>query len=168
MKGWLDLVRSLGEALLDVLRAELGALQGDLQRSGRHLGAGAALLAGAAMLAFWSIGLILFVLVAALAVWLPLWGAALVVLALFLAGTALLAWLGKKRLQEVESPVASVRRRLDDHLTWWQGSFLGQPGRLELDPEAAYGSEADPNPEAPSGREGARGRRPVDDEEEWE
>lgn len=136
MSGWLDLVRSLGEALLEVLRAELGALQGDFQRSGRHLGSGLALLAGAAVLAFWAVGLVLFVLVTLFAVWLPLWGAALVVLALFLIGIGVLGWLGKRRLLEVENPVSSVRRRLDDHLAWWQQSFLAHPGRREFDAEA--------------------------------
>jgi hypothetical protein len=38
MQPWIDLFRSLGEALLEVWRAELGTLQDDLQRSGRHLG----------------------------------------------------------------------------------------------------------------------------------
>jgi len=139
LKAWLDLLRSLGEALLEVLRAELGALQADLQRSGRHLGAGAALLAGAAVLGFWAVGLIVFVLVTVLSIWLPLWGAATSVLALFLLATGVLAWLGKRRLAEVESPVLSVRRRLDDHMAWWQESFLGRPERLKFDPQAEAG-----------------------------
>ena len=37
MREWIDLFRSLGEALLEVLRAELAALQEDLSRSGRQL-----------------------------------------------------------------------------------------------------------------------------------
>jgi hypothetical protein len=137
---WLQLVRSLGEALLEVLRAELAALQGDVQRSGRHLGIGLALLGGAAMLAFWAVGLVVFVLITLLALWLPLWGAALVVLALFLIGTAILALLGKKRLMEVENPVSSVRRRLDDHLAWWQESFLAPEGALEGEAEGPLGA----------------------------
>jgi len=38
MQAWIDLFRSLGEALLEVWRAEFGTLQDDLQRSSRHLG----------------------------------------------------------------------------------------------------------------------------------
>jgi hypothetical protein len=128
-------VRALGEALLEVLRAELGALQGDFQRSGRHLGIALALLGGAAVLGFWAVGLVLFVLVSLFAVWLPLWGAALVVLGLFLGGIAILGWQGKKRLLQVENPVTSVRKRLDDHLAWWQESFLAPAGDDDLDLE---------------------------------
>lgn len=133
MSRWVDRVRALGEALLEVLRAELGALQGDFQRSGRHLGLALAFLGGAAVLAFWAVGLVLFVLVTLFAVWLPLWGAALAVLALFLGGIAILGWLGKKRLLQVENPVSSVRKRLDDHLAWWQESFLAQNGQADVD-----------------------------------
>ena len=136
MSRWLDRVRSLGEALLEVLRAELAALQGDLQRSARHLGTGSLLLAGAAVLAFWSVGLVLFVLVTILAVWLPIWGAALVVLGIFLAGTALLVWRARRHLREIESPVATVHRRLDDHLAWWRQSFLARRGGADYSPGA--------------------------------
>lgn len=146
MSRWLDRVRSLGEALLEVLRAELAALQRDLQRSARHLGTGSLLLAGAAVLAFWSVGLVLLVLVTILAVWLPIWGAALVVLVLFLAGTALLVWRARRHLLEIESPVATVQRRLDDHLAWWRQSLLARRGGLaagDADYASGTSEEAD-------------------------
>ena len=95
--GWIDLFRSLGEALLEVWRAELGTLQDDLQRSGRHLGVALGLFGAAAVLLFWIVGLVLFVLVSLLHVWLPWWGASLVVLALFVIAAAILARFGLGR-----------------------------------------------------------------------
>src|SRR4029077_3229280 len=120
MQPWIDLFRSLGEALLEVWRAELGTLQDDLERSGRHLGVALGLFGAAVMLTFWAVGLGLFVLISLLHLWLPWWGASLVVLALFLIAVAILAKLGLGRIRKVENPLETVRRRVDSHLDWWQ------------------------------------------------
>lgn len=136
MAGWLSMFRSLGEALLQVWRAELDTLQQDFQRSGRDLGIALGLLGGTVVLAFWIAGLLLFALVALLHVWLPWWGASLIVLVLFLAAAALLASLGVKRLKTVESPITTVRRRMDNHLDWWQHGLLANPKTLDVEPSA--------------------------------
>ena len=115
------------------MRAELAGLQEDLQRSGRHFGVALGLFAGAAVLFFWLIGLLLFALIALLHIWLPLWGAALIVLALFVIAIAILAFLGMRRMRKVENPVETVRQRLDNHLDWWQHSFLSRPRMLDVD-----------------------------------
>jgi hypothetical protein len=133
MTGWIDLFRSLGESLLEVLRAELAGLQDDLQRSGRQFGVALGLFAGAAVLFFWMVGLLLFAVIALLHIWLPLWGAALIVLALFVIAIAILAFLGMRRMRRVENPVETVRQRLDNHLDWWQHSFLSRPRMLDVE-----------------------------------
>ena len=137
MSGWIDLFRSLGESLLEVLRAEAATLQDDLQRSGRHFGVALAFFGGAVVLLFWMIGLLLFTLIALLNIWLQLWAAALIVLALFVAGIAILASLGMRRLRQVENPMETVRRRVDEHLDWWQHSLLTQPRTLDVEPAVA-------------------------------
>ncbi len=136
MSGWIDLFRSLGESLLEVMRAELAGLQDDLQRSGRHFGVALGLFAAAVVLAFWMVGLLLFALIAILHIWLPLWAASLIVLALFSIAVAILGTLGARRMRQVENPVETVRQRLDNHLDWWQHSFLSHPRLLDVD-EAA-------------------------------
>ena len=133
MSGWIDLFRSLGESLLEVMRAELAGLQDDLQRSGRHFGVALGLFAAAAALAFWMVGLLLFVLIAVLHIWLQLWAAALIVLALFAIAVAILGALGARRMRQVENPVETVRQRLDNHLDWWQHSFLSHPRIVDVD-----------------------------------
>ncbi|HET9210455.1 MAG TPA: phage holin family protein [Thermoanaerobaculia bacterium] len=146
MQPWIDLFRSLGEALLEVWRAELATLQDDLSRSGRHLGVALGLFGAAAVLLFWTVGLVLFALIALLHVWLPWWGAALTVLALFLIAMAILAGLGLKRLRKVENPVETLRRRVDSHLDWWQHGLLARPQTLDVEPATL-------NDEEPLGRE---------------
>jgi hypothetical protein len=134
MQPWIDLFRSLGEALLEVWRAELATLQDDLSRSGRHLGVALGLFGAAAVLLFWTVGLLLFALIALLHIWMPWWGAALIVLALFLIAMAILGRLGLNRLRRVESPVETVRRRVDSHLDWWQHGLLARPQTLDVEP----------------------------------
>ncbi len=134
MGGWIEMFRGLGEALLDVLRAEVATLQEDLTRSGRIAGGALALLGAALILLFWIVGLLIFALVAVIAIWLPLWAAALIVLGLFLAATALLAWLGLNRMKQVENPVQTFRRRVDDHLDWWQNTLLRTERPLDVEP----------------------------------
>ena len=53
----------------------------------------------------------------------------------------MLACLGVNRLKKVESPVGTVRRRVDNHLDWWQHGLLAQPKTLDVDPVAAEGGE---------------------------
>lgn len=134
MSGWIEMFRGLGEALLDVLRAEVATLQEDLSRSGRIAGGALALLGAALVFLFWIVGLIIFVLVALLAVWLPLWAAALIVLALFTVTAGILVWLGMSRLKTVENPVQTFRRRVDDHLDWWQNTLMREQRPLDVEP----------------------------------
>jgi hypothetical protein len=132
MQGWIDLFRSLGESLIEVVRAETGALQEDLKRSGRHLGVALGLLGAAVLLLFWILGLMVFAAVAILSIWLQLWAATLIVLAVFALATGILAWLGIKQLRQVENPVDSVKRHVDDHLDWWQNGLLATGKTMDI------------------------------------
>ena len=134
MGGWIEIFRGLGESLLEVLRAEAATLQEDLSRSGRIAGRAMALLGTALILLFWILGLLIFALVAVAAIWLPLWAAALVVLTLFSIVAAVLAMMGVSRLKQVENPVETFRRRVDDHLDWWQSSLLRTERPLDVEP----------------------------------
>src|SRR5258707_1722230 len=79
VQGWIELFRSLGQALFEVVRAEAEALGEDFRRSGVRLLRGVALLGGAAAVGFWTLGLLLFALIAVLMIWLQPWAAALIV-----------------------------------------------------------------------------------------
>jgi hypothetical protein len=141
MQGWIDLFRSLGESLIEVVRAETTALQADLKTSGRHLGVALAFFGAAALLSFWVLGLLVFFVIALLSTWLQLWAAALIVFAVFLVAMLILAWLGVRRYQLFENPVDSVKRHVDDHLDWWQNGLLAQGKTLDIPPAVAVDME---------------------------
>jgi hypothetical protein len=147
MGGWIDKFRSLGESLFAVLRAELAALQEDLTRSGRHLGIALGLIGGAVIVLFWMAGLLLTLLVAVLSIWLKLWAATLIVFLLFALAAGLLAWLGLRRLKQVENPVQTVRRHVDDHIDWIQNNLLRETPALDVTPAAVGAANLDDDEE---------------------
>lgn len=146
MQGWIDLFRTLGESLIEVLRAESSALQTDLKISGKHLGIALGLLGAAVLLLFWVLGLAIFVTIAALSIWLELWAAALIVLGIFLLVMGVLAWLGIRRLQKVENPVDTMKRHVDDHLDWWQNGLLAQGRAVDIQPAVPVDAEGEELP----------------------
>ncbi len=141
MQGWIDLFRSLGESLIEVLRAETSALQADLKTSGRHMGLALAFFGAAVLLSFWVLGLLVFLLVTLVDIWLPLPAAAGIVLLFFVLVMALLGWLGYRRIKLVENPVDSVKRHVDDHLDWWQNGLLARGKTLDIPPAVAVDME---------------------------
>jgi hypothetical protein len=118
----------IGHSAVDLWRAELQTLTGELGDSGRLLVRALVLGAIAAFLAFWALGLLFTAAVAALALALPLWAAA----AIMLAVVALAAWLvarsAQSRFRSLESPVRTVKRRVGDHVAWWQQQLLPPEG----------------------------------------
>jgi hypothetical protein len=41
-----------------------------------------------------------------------------------------LAWIGMRKLERFENPLGTARRRMDDHIEWWQTRVLvSAPGR---------------------------------------
>lgn len=127
-RGWSHLLRSLGESLIGVAGAEAAALKGDLRASGRQLAIVVALAVAAVFFFFWVVGAAGFVLFHVMTIWLPGWGAAAVVLAVFILLTGLLAMVTRQRIRAIELPVDTVRRHIDDHVTWWHREVLGETG----------------------------------------
>lgn len=120
LRGWVRRVRGVGEAFLDVLRAEVATAAEELGRSGRALVRALALLAAAAGVAFWVIGLLLYFAVELLALVLPRWGAVGVVLGVFVLVALVLALVARAKLRGIEAPTTILQRRLADHRSWWQ------------------------------------------------
>ncbi len=123
--GWLGVLHSLGQAGTDLLRSEMDALGSDLAATGASLARAVGLLLAAAFMIFWAVGALGFFAIELLALWLPRWGAALIVFALLLVVVWILWVLAKRKLREAERPTETVRRRVTDHLDWWQDRVLG-------------------------------------------
>lgn len=122
---------ALGGAGLDLARAEARALTGELKLSGRAL-ARVLLLVGACLcVLFWAIAVLVFVGIEVAALWLPRWGAGLSVFAAMLLIVGVLALIAKHRWGRIDTPAATLRRRLDDYLDWWERRIVrrGSDGR---------------------------------------
>lgn len=133
---WRRSLLSVGRASVDLVGAELGALAEDLKSSGRVLSRSLVLLLLAAFFLFWALGALVCVAIVVLALWLPLWGAALAVLGALLVLTAMLGGLGWRRIRRLETPARTVKRRVANHALWLRsqnlsGSSGGDEGRLE-------------------------------------
>ncbi len=122
--SWLQLIRAVGRALLELVAAEIEALAGDLKASGRTLAGAVLLFVVAAFLGFWTLGLLFFSAVELLALWLPRWGAALTTAGAALVAAAIVALVGWLRARRLESPADTVRRHVRDHVGWLQESVL--------------------------------------------
>jgi len=131
MGAWIELFRSLGQSLLDLFKAELATLRRELERSGRTLAVALGLFGAAAAVGFWLIGALIYSLIQVVAIWLPLWGSSLAVTGLFAVAMAVLALVGVRKLKRIESPAATVGRRWEDHLGWWNDRLLAEAESLE-------------------------------------
>ncbi|TQL40371.1 putative superfamily III holin-X [Homoserinimonas aerilata] len=117
--------RSLFELIADVPRlvtelvtAEIEQLKAELVAKLKALGIGAGLLAGAAIVLMFMIGVLLTAAVLALSLVMPGWAAALVVAGVLLLVAAILAWVGYLKLKAGIPPlpvdtIESVKRDID-------------------------------------------------------
>lgn len=127
---WREQVRGLGEALLEVWRAELAALRDDYGRAGRDLGRVLAFFAVAAVFGFWAVGALGIFAFELLARWLPRWGAAAILFGLLALPAAVAGALAWRRLQRIEPPVATLERRFAEHSQWWRERVFQESERL--------------------------------------
>jgi hypothetical protein len=130
MGAWIELFRALGQALIEVVKAELDEVRGRLAASGKQLGLALGLLAAALLIGFWAIALLLYTLVAVLAIWLPQWAAAAIVLGFALLVMAVLAAIGVTKLKRLENPAETVGRQWRGHLDWCNRQLLAQGGAV--------------------------------------
>jgi len=137
-------LRAINSAFFAVLRAELDALTADLGAAGKRYASGALLLGVTLAIGAVLLAVLVFVAIAVLALWLPYWGAGLVV-----AGVLAIAGLGcgfaaMARLKG-ENPGQIVQRHVHDHLDWWQMRVArdGAPSSASLPQGTGAGSAGD-------------------------
>lgn len=123
-QSWSEMVHGLGGAVLTLLKAELEVIERELGASGKNLGIGLGLFAAAGAFGFWTLGVATYFLIQLLALWLPLWAASLVLTVLFALIVGGLAFAGLKKLEKVENPLGTVRRRIEDNAEWWQSRVI--------------------------------------------
>ena len=70
-RQWSDLFGALGQSVLELLGAEIGALSADFAGTGKGLLVASILFAAAAFLGFWLVALLVAAVAAVLALWMP-------------------------------------------------------------------------------------------------
>jgi Flp pilus assembly protein TadB len=99
-----ELIAQLTSQTSRLVRDEMRLAQKEFQESAKHAGIGAGLFSVAGVLAVFGVATLIAAAVAALALVLPVWAAALIVGAVLLAAGGIAALVGKKQVQEA-SPV---------------------------------------------------------------
>ena len=135
VSAWLGLARSAGQALVELVGAELSTLSSDLKLSGRRVLGAVVLFLLALFAVFWGLGVLTLTAVEYLALSFPRWQAGLLVVGGLALVAAILALVGWWRVRTTEAPAATLRRRLNDHQAWWEeridGSEGGSTGRRD-------------------------------------
>lgn len=101
-----ELISQLTEQTSRLIRDELRLAQKEIQQSAKHAGIGAGLVGTAGLLAVIGLMTLVAAAVAALALVLPVWAAAVLVAVVLFVAAAVAALLGKKRAQQVPPPTA--------------------------------------------------------------
>ena len=139
--NWVYLSRELLGDVLTVLDAEVAAARSDLGTSGSFAGKALLFFGIAASILIWIPAIVGYVMVRVLALWLPDWGAGLIVLGFFLLLAGILGAIGYAKVKRVENPVDTVTRRLRSHLGWWRSDVALHTGPVGVASEEQAAQE---------------------------
>jgi uncharacterized membrane protein YqjE len=99
-----ELVQRASQQLTELVRGELRLAQAEMKEKGKRYGKGGGLFGGAGVVGFLMLQALVATAIAALAVPLPVWAAALIVTAVLGLITAIMALSGKKQIKEGAPP----------------------------------------------------------------
>ena len=133
MKEWLELLRRLGDAVLELAGAEVDALAEDLRRGGQQASRAVLLVAIAFVLAAHAWALFTLALVWGLATLIGAWQAALAIGAVYAVVAVLCAAAARRRWRLTEPPLDTIKRRWRDQNEWFRERVLAlPPGEEEI------------------------------------
>jgi len=104
-RSLLTLLTDLPNLVKELIAAEIEQLKAELIRKFTALGIGAGLIAGAAVVVLFAVGVLLTAAVLALALVMPGWLAALLVALVLLIIAAIIGWVGYSKLKDGIPPV---------------------------------------------------------------
>ncbi|MEV5428437.1 phage holin family protein [Streptomyces sp. NPDC052701] len=100
-----ELVQRASQQLTELVRGELRLAQAEMKEKGKRYGKGGGLFGGAGVVGFLMLQALVATAIAALAVPLPVWAAALIVTAVLGVIAAVLALTGKKQVSQAAPPM---------------------------------------------------------------
>lgn len=107
----LGIVGALPTLIKNLINAEVNRAKAWASSSGKDAGVGSIWFLVALFVLFWTIPVLLTVFIAVIAIWLPVWAAALIVLGISLLKIAVLVFLGLRRFKNVQqrqNPAAAM------------------------------------------------------------
>jgi uncharacterized membrane protein YqjE len=99
-----ELVQRASQQLTELVRGELRLAQAEMKEKGKRYGKGGGLFGGAGLVGFLTLQALVTTVIAALAVPLPVWAAALIVTAVLGTIAAVMALTGKKQVSRAAPP----------------------------------------------------------------
>ncbi|WP_282796348.1 phage holin family protein [Streptomyces sp. CC224B] len=99
-----ELVQRASHQLTELVRGELRLAQAEMKEKGKRYGKGGGLFGGAGVVGFLMLQALVATAIAALAVPLPVWAAALIVTAVLGVIAGVMAMTGKKQISEANPP----------------------------------------------------------------
>ena len=99
------LVHELSTQVPELIRSEMRLAQAEVAEKGKRAGIGAGLAGTAGVLALYGLGALIAAVIAALALAMPVWAAALIVAVVIFIVAGILGLLGKGQLQRATPPV---------------------------------------------------------------
>ncbi|WP_412080728.1 phage holin family protein [Streptomyces sp. SCL15-4] len=99
-----ELVQRASQQLTELVRGELRLAQAEMKEKGKRYGKGGGLFGGAGLVGFLMLQALVATVIAALAVALPVWAAALIVTAVLGVIAGVMALTGKKQIAEAAPP----------------------------------------------------------------
>ena len=110
-----ELITRLSSQVSELVRGEIALAKAELAQKGKRAGIGAGLAGAAGVLALYGVGALITTVIAALALILPVWAAALIVAVVIFIVAGVLGLLGKNQIQRAtpavpEITVESVKR----------------------------------------------------------
>jgi|SRR3954462_6818349 nitrate/nitrite transporter NarK len=113
-----ELMTQLSSQTSRLVRDELRLAQKEFSNSAKHAGIGAGIFSGAGLLAVFGLGALITAAIAALALVLDVWAAALIVAVVLLAAAGIAALVSKKQLEQAsptpERTVANVKQDINE------------------------------------------------------
>jgi uncharacterized membrane protein YqjE len=114
-----ELVKELAEEVSNLVRAELDLAKAELTEKSKRAGIGLGELGAAGIVALYALGALTACFIAALALAMPVWAAALIVTVVYAIIAAVLALIGRQQLQRGLPPTPErTQRTIKEDIEW--------------------------------------------------
>jgi hypothetical protein len=122
-----ELVKDLSAQTSTLVRQEIDLAKAELQQQGKVAGKGAGMLAGAGVAGLLALGALSAGLIALLGEAMPIWVAALIVMALWAIVALVLAKSGQKALQRATPPAPQTVETVKEDIQWAKNPTRSAP-----------------------------------------